>query len=86
MFIHGPDLLIDTPEEISLQLNRSTVTEIRAGLYSHWHPGHSSGKREFEMYKDWVDLQILANDREATHDGYSIRPIQLAHDTALYKI
>jgi len=56
VFIHGPDLLIDTPEEIRLQLNRSSVTRIGACTYSHWHPDHTSGKRVFEMNKDWLSL------------------------------
>lgn len=56
VFVHGPDLLIDTPEEISVQLNRSTIQAISACTYSHWHPDHTSGKRVFEMNKDWVGL------------------------------
>jgi phosphoribosyl 1,2-cyclic phosphate phosphodiesterase len=54
VFIHGPDLLIDTPEEISVQLNRSTIQTIKACTYSHWHPDHTSGKRIFEMNRDWI--------------------------------
>jgi phosphoribosyl 1,2-cyclic phosphate phosphodiesterase len=54
VFIHGPDLLIDTPEEIFVQLNRSGITQIAACLYSHWHPDHTSGRRVFEMNKDWA--------------------------------
>jgi len=54
VFIHGPDLLIDTPEEIFVQLNRSSVTTMKACTYSHWHPDHTSGKRIFEMNKDWI--------------------------------
>ena len=41
--MHGPDVLIDTPEESKQQLNRSQVTRIAAGLYSHWHPDHTAG-------------------------------------------
>lgn len=52
-FVHGPDVLIDTPEEIKDQLNRSRVTEIAAGIYSHWHPDHVMGRRVWEMNKDW---------------------------------
>lgn len=54
IFIHGPDLLIDTPEEIFIQLNRSSISSIKACTYSHWHPDHTSGKRIFEMNKDWI--------------------------------
>ncbi|MBI2846110.1 MAG: hypothetical protein HYX86_06160, partial [Chloroflexi bacterium] len=41
LFVHGPDVLIDTPEEIKQQLNRSRVKQIRAAFYSHWHPDHT---------------------------------------------
>jgi phosphoribosyl 1,2-cyclic phosphate phosphodiesterase len=53
VFVHGPDVLIDTPEEIRYQLNRSTVRQIRACFYSHWHPDHVMGRRIWEMNKDW---------------------------------
>ena len=56
VFIHGPDLLIDTPEEIFQQLNRSSVPSITSCTYSHWHPDHTSGKRIFEANKDWIGL------------------------------
>lgn len=52
-FVHGPDVLIDTPEEIKDQLNRSQVTNIAACVYSHWHPDHVMGRRVWEMNKDW---------------------------------
>lgn len=53
LFVHGPDVLIDTPEEIRYQLNRSTVSRICACLYSHWHPDHVMGRRIWEMNRDW---------------------------------
>lgn len=53
IFVHGPDVLIDTPEEIKDQLNRSRVTNITACLYSHWHPDHVMGRRVWEMNQDW---------------------------------
>jgi phosphoribosyl 1,2-cyclic phosphate phosphodiesterase len=48
VFVHGADVLIDTPEEAKLQLNRSQVTGIAAGFYSHWHPDHTAGRRVWE--------------------------------------
>jgi phosphoribosyl 1,2-cyclic phosphate phosphodiesterase len=48
LFVHGPDLLFDTPEESRLQLDRSNVTEIAACFYSHWHPDHTMGRRVWE--------------------------------------
>ena len=57
VFVHGPDMLIDTPEESKQQLNRSRVTEIAAGLYSHWHPDHTAGRRVWESrnfeFRSW---------------------------------
>jgi phosphoribosyl 1,2-cyclic phosphate phosphodiesterase len=54
VFIHGPNILIDTPEEIAVQLNRSNINDIQACLFSHWHPDHTAGKRIFEIGKDWI--------------------------------
>jgi phosphoribosyl 1,2-cyclic phosphate phosphodiesterase len=57
LFVHGPDVLIDTPEESKLQLNRSRVGPIAAGLYSHWHPDHTAGRRVWESrnfdFRSW---------------------------------
>jgi len=48
LFVHGPNVLFDTPEEARLQLDRSGVTEIAACFYSHWHPDHTMGRRVWE--------------------------------------
>jgi phosphoribosyl 1,2-cyclic phosphate phosphodiesterase len=57
VFVHGPDVLIDTPEESKIQLNRSQVTRIAAGFYSHWHPDHTAGRRVWESrnfdFRSW---------------------------------
>jgi phosphoribosyl 1,2-cyclic phosphate phosphodiesterase len=57
VFVHGPDVLIDTPEESKQQLNRSEVKRIAAGLYSHWHPDHTAGRRVWEArnfdFRSW---------------------------------
>jgi phosphoribosyl 1,2-cyclic phosphate phosphodiesterase len=45
-------VLIDTPEEIKQQLNRSQVKDIAACFYSHWHPDHVMGRRVWEMNHD----------------------------------
>lgn len=47
-FVHGPNVLIDTPEDIRHELDRSAVREIRACFYSHWHPDHVMGRRIWE--------------------------------------
>jgi phosphoribosyl 1,2-cyclic phosphate phosphodiesterase len=57
LFVHGPNVLIDTPEEIKEQLNRSRVLEIDGCFYSHWHPDHVMGRRVWETRnKDWTGL------------------------------
>ncbi|HET8629491.1 MAG TPA: MBL fold metallo-hydrolase [Thermomicrobiales bacterium] len=54
LFVHGPDVLIDTPEEIKDQLNRSRVRAIAACFYSHWHLDHVMGRRVWEaLNQDW---------------------------------
>ena len=57
VFVHGADVLIDTPEESKQQLNRSTVRRVAAGLYSHWHPDHTAGRRVWESrnfdFRSW---------------------------------
>lgn len=53
VFVHGPDLLIDTPEEIKDQINRSRITKISACIYSHWHPDHVMGRRVWQMNMDF---------------------------------
>lgn len=54
VFVHGPDVLIDTPEEIKGQLDRSQVTKVAACFYSHWHGDHVLGWRVWEaLNKDF---------------------------------
>ena len=48
-FIHGANVLFDTPEEIGAQLNRSGIDRVDACFYSHWHPDHVMGRRVFEQ-------------------------------------
>ncbi len=57
LFVHGPNLLVDTPEDILASLDRSRVQQIDAGIYSHWHPDHIMGLRLWESlngdYLNW---------------------------------
>lgn len=54
IFVHGPDVLIDTPEESAMQVDRAGIQHIAAGLYSHWHPDHTAGRRMYETRNwDW---------------------------------
>ncbi|NDJ77821.1 MAG: hypothetical protein GYB65_16345 [Chloroflexi bacterium] len=52
LFIHDLGLLIDTSEDINMQLNRAGIMHIDACLYSHWHPDHVLGYRVWEMNAD----------------------------------
>jgi phosphoribosyl 1,2-cyclic phosphate phosphodiesterase len=52
VFVHGPELLIDTPEESKLQLNRAGIEHVPFGTYSHWHPDHVMGRRVWETNGD----------------------------------
>lgn len=53
IYLHGPELLIDTPEESAMQLNRAGLGPVPNAVYSHWHPDHTAGRRVFEMNADW---------------------------------
>ena len=56
-FLHGPNVLIDTPEESNLQLNRAGIRTVAACFYSHWHPDHTMGRRVWELLnRDWRTL------------------------------
>ncbi|WP_371018387.1 MBL fold metallo-hydrolase [Pseudalkalibacillus sp. JSM 102089] len=56
VFIHGPNVLIDTPEDSYMQLNRSRISNIDGVFYSHWHPDHVMGRRVLEsMNADWIN-------------------------------
>lgn len=59
-FIHGPNILIDTPEEIRLQLTRARISSINACFYSHWHPDHTAGRRIFECNYDILKGMVPA--------------------------
>lgn len=48
IFVHGPDVLIDTSEDAFVQVDRAELGHIAAGLYSHWHPDHTAGRRIWE--------------------------------------
>lgn len=76
VFVHGPDVLIDTPEEIKDELNRSRVTRIEACLYSHWHPDHTAGRRVLEELN--IDWRVWPRAPRGTTDVYL--PQQVAAD------
>lgn len=57
VFVHGPDVLIDTPEDACAQVDRADLSHIAAGFYSHWHPDHTRGRRVWETrnadFRQW---------------------------------
>lgn len=54
LFVHGPDILIDTPEDSAMQINRAGLRTIAGCFYSHWHPDHTMGRRVWETRNaDW---------------------------------
>ncbi|MBA3348285.1 MAG: hypothetical protein H0T13_06960 [Actinobacteria bacterium] len=79
VFVHGPDVLFDTPEESRLQLDRSTVTEIGACFYSHWHPDHTMGRRVWEAVGGH-DLHHWPPDPELRRTTDVYLPEQVAAD------
>ena len=65
IFIHDENILIDTPAEISRQLNRSSIEEIDYVLFTHPDPDHIEGVRvleqitlDFRTWNAYPDKQI----------------------------
>lgn len=46
-------VLIDTPEESNAQLNKANILELKAVLFSHFHPDHTAGVRVVEYIARW---------------------------------
>ncbi|MDY6836740.1 MAG: MBL fold metallo-hydrolase [Thermodesulfobacteriota bacterium] len=64
-FIHDVNLLIDTPAEIALQLNRSPIDQIDYLLFTHLDPDHIEGSRvvehlalDFRTWQAYPDKEI----------------------------
>ena len=65
LFIHDENILIDTPAEISRQLNRSSIEKIEFVLFTHPDPDHIEGVRileqitlDFRTWEAYPDKQI----------------------------
>ena len=82
VFVHGPDVLFDTPEEAKLQLDRAQIGNIAACFYSHWHPDHTMGRRVWETrngdFRGWP----REAKRQLVTDVYL--PQQVAADFRVY--
>jgi len=64
-FIHDENILIDTPAEISYQLNRSLIERIDYLIFSHLDPDHVEGFRvveqialDFRTWRAYPEKQI----------------------------
>ncbi|NDJ77820.1 MAG: hypothetical protein GYB65_16340 [Chloroflexi bacterium] len=75
VFVHGPNVLIDTPEESKLQLDRAGIGRVEACLYSHWHPDHVMGRRVFEAVN--MDFAAWPPNRQLTN---VYLPQEVAHN------
>ena len=82
VFVHGPNVLFDTPEESKFQLDRAQIGDIAACFYSHWHPDHTMGRRVWETrngdFRGWP----REAKRQQTTDIYL--PQQVAADFRRY--
>ena len=74
-FIHDENILIDTPAEIALQLNRSRIDQIRCLMLTHLDPDHVEGLRVVE--------QITLDFR--SWEAYPGRHIRLMLPESLYE-
>lgn len=64
MYVTDVNVLFDTPEEISSQLNREGIKDVDYIFYSHWHPDHTLGLRVVEkMYKFWLGRSVRGDKR-----------------------
>lgn len=77
-FLHGPDVLVDTSEDIVQQLNRAGIGEIAAAFYSHWHPDHTMGRRVWESRN--IDFRGWPPEAKRTQTTPIYLPQQVAAD------
>ena len=73
-FIHDASVLIDSPEEIGVMINRSRIKRVDAVIYSHWHPDHTRGLRV------WENNGIRWHYPERTYPTDVFLPFQVAED------
>lgn len=81
-FVHGPNVLFDTPEESRLQLDRAGIELIGACFYSHWHPDHTMGRRVWETRN--VDFRGWPPEAKQGRTTDVYLPQQVAEDMRTY--
>jgi phosphoribosyl 1,2-cyclic phosphate phosphodiesterase len=82
LFVHGPDLLFDTPEESRIQLERAGIATIAACFYSHWHPDHTMGRRLWETLN--FDFRTWPPEAKRRVETPIYLPEQVARDFRSY--
>jgi phosphoribosyl 1,2-cyclic phosphate phosphodiesterase len=82
LFVHGPELLFDTPEESRLQLERAGIGEIAGCFYSHWHPDHTMGRRLWETLN--FDFRTWPPEAKRRVETPIYLPEQVARDFRSY--
>ncbi len=75
-FIHEENLLIDTPADISRQLNRASIKKIDSLIFTHLDPDHIEGFRvveqislDFRSWSAYPEKQILLVLPESLYEG-----------------
>jgi phosphoribosyl 1,2-cyclic phosphate phosphodiesterase len=81
-FVHGPNLVFDTPEDARLQLDRAGIDEIEGCFYSHWHPDHTMGRRVWETRN--ADFRTWPLELRRGRDTNVYLPQQVAEDMRSY--
>lgn len=83
-FIHDENLLIDTPAEIAIQLNRCKVQQVNYLIFSHLDPDHVEGFRiveqialDFRSWKAYLEKKIRLIIPEYLYDR--LKKIQSAY-------
>ncbi len=83
VFVHGPDVVFDTPEEAKLQLDRAGLERIAACFYSHWHPDHTLGRRVWETRNGDFRTWPVEAKRPLVTDVYLAQQVAADHRTWL---
>jgi phosphoribosyl 1,2-cyclic phosphate phosphodiesterase len=83
VFVHGPDVVFDTPEEAKLQLDRAELEHVAACFYSHWHPDHTMGRRVWETRNGDFRTWPVEAKRPLVTDVYLPQQVAADHRTWL---
>lgn len=56
LYLKDINMVIDTPEDISIALNNQDINKVDKIMYSHWDPDHTLGMRVVEQISlDWYN-------------------------------